>query len=174
MLDEFFDFVHTHQNYTWLHWNMRDINYGFQAIEHRYRVLGGNPTIIDDNKKYDLARELIAIYGVTYAGHPRLESVMKLNYITARDFLNGAEEAAAFEAKEFVRLHQSTLRKVDVLANIAGRAADNSLQTNATWREQYGIHPAVLVELVSQHWGYTLLGAVAILVTLVGGWKLVF
>ena len=54
----------------YMHWNMRDINYGFPAIEHRYRVLGGNPVIIDDDKKLDLARLLIDIYGVGYAGHP--------------------------------------------------------------------------------------------------------
>lgn len=173
MLDEFFEFVRTHQNYTWLHWNMRDINYGFQAIEHRYRVLAGNPTVIDDGKKVDLARELIAIYGVTYAEHPRLESVIRINNITVRDFLNGAAEAAAFEAKEFVKLHQSTLRKVDVLANIAGRAVDNTLRTNASWPERYGVHPAVLTEFVAEHWGYTLLGALAILITIIGGAKLV-
>jgi dynactin complex subunit len=27
MLDEFFEFVSTHDSYDWLHWNMRDINY---------------------------------------------------------------------------------------------------------------------------------------------------
>ena len=39
MLNEFFDFVATQKNMRWVHWNMRDINYGFQAIEHRYKVL---------------------------------------------------------------------------------------------------------------------------------------
>lgn len=171
-LDEYFEFAHTHQNYTWVHWNMRDINYGFQAIEHRYRVLGGAPTEIDDSRKFDLARELVAIYGVAYIGHPRLESLVKKNGITARDFLNGAQEAAAFENQEFVKLHQSTLRKVDILANIAERAADNSLETNATWRDRYGMHPAVLVELAREHWGYSLLGFIALVFSLARGWRL--
>lgn len=39
MLDEFFEFVNAHSNYNWLHWNMRDIHYGFLAIAHRYKVL---------------------------------------------------------------------------------------------------------------------------------------
>lgn len=44
LLDQFFDYVRAHVAHAlWVHWNMRDINYGFQAIEHRYEVLGGAP-----------------------------------------------------------------------------------------------------------------------------------
>lgn len=43
MLGEFFNFLKEHKSYNWLHVNMRDINYDFQAIEHRYRVLAGHP-----------------------------------------------------------------------------------------------------------------------------------
>lgn len=174
MLDEFFDFVKTHQNFIWMHWNMRDINYGFQAIEHRYTVLGGAPTKVDDARKFDLARELIAIYGVGYIGHPRLESLVEKNKITNRDFLVGAQEAAAFDNKEFVKLHQSTLRKVDILANIAERTANDSLSTNATWRERYGVHPSVVMEVIKEHWGYSLLGLFALIFSLARGWKLFF
>ncbi|SDY17826.1 hypothetical protein [Nitrosomonas sp. Nm33] len=174
MLDEFFDFVRIHQNFTWMHWNMRDINYGFQAIEHRYTVLDGVPTRVEESRKSDLARELIAIYGVGYIGHPRLESLVEKNKITNRDFLVGAQEAAAFENKEFVKLHQSTLRKVDILANIAERAANDSLSTNATWRERYGFHPSVIVEVIKEHWVYSLLGLFALIFSLARGWTLFF
>src|SRR5437868_9293739 len=61
MLDDFFGFVIAHQSHVWIHWNMRDINYGFAAVEHRYKVLGGNPTHVSDAKKIDLARALVAI-----------------------------------------------------------------------------------------------------------------
>jgi hypothetical protein len=71
----------------YLHWNMRDANYGFAAIEHRYRVLGGSPIIIDDDKKTDLARLLIDIYGVGYTGHPRLETLLAQNSIKTLDLL---------------------------------------------------------------------------------------
>lgn len=98
MLDRFFDFVRIHSNFTWLHWNMRNVNYGFAAIEHRYRVLGGSPVQIAEEHKFDLSRALVAIYGIDYIGHPRLESVIKTNKITDKDFLSGKEEAAAFEA----------------------------------------------------------------------------
>jgi hypothetical protein len=117
----------------YLHWNMRDINYGFSAIEHRYRVLGGDPFLVEDQNKCDLARLLIDIYGVDYIGHPRLEALLAKNNIQALDFLTGAQEAEVFEKRQFVRLHQSTLRKVDVIATIAGRAHDRRLRTNTTW-----------------------------------------
>jgi len=43
MLDGFYDYVRRHSSHVWLHWNMRDINYGFPAIAHRYQVLQGEP-----------------------------------------------------------------------------------------------------------------------------------
>ena len=55
MLDRFYTHVGSHRGMKYIHWNMRDINYGFPAIEHRHRVLGGDPVIIDDDKKIDLA-----------------------------------------------------------------------------------------------------------------------
>jgi hypothetical protein len=55
MLDAFYAHVGGYKGLKYLHWNMRDINYGFAAIEHRHRVLGGTPVIIDDDKKIDLS-----------------------------------------------------------------------------------------------------------------------
>jgi hypothetical protein len=138
MLDAFYGHVGGHKGMKYMHWNMRDINYGFAAIEHRYRVLGGVPVLVDDDKKIDLARVLIDIYGVDYTGHPRLETLLAKNSIKPLDFLAGRQEAEAFENRNFVGLHQSTLRKVDVIANVAGRAHDRHLKTNTTWWEMHG------------------------------------
>ena len=171
MLDEFGDFLQRNLHCTWVHWNMRDINYGFQAIEHRHKVLGGNPPQrLPEERKFDLARALIGIYGVGYAGHPRLESIVKRNKITDKSFLVGKDEAAAFDNGEFVKLHQSTLRKVDILANLFGRVLDGSLKTNASWWEARGIHPQAVAELVSEHWLWALvafIGSIASVVALV-------
>jgi hypothetical protein len=160
MLAEYFDFVKSRHGYNFIHWNMRDINYGFQAIEHRYKVLGGEPFVIDDSRKFDIARALIAFYGVTYVPHGdsgRLHSLMDMNKITAKDILTGKEEAAAFDSKEFIKLHQSTLRKVDVMGNILERVLDGSLKTNASWMDTNGIHPAIVIEVVREHWAWSLL-----------------
>lgn len=170
MLSEFFAFVNTKQDHTFFHWNMRDINYGFQAIEHRFKVLKGKPVTIYDDKKLDLARELVALFGVKYAPHGdtgRLHSLMDMNHITAKDVLNGPGEAEAFEKQKFVKLHQSTLRKVDVIANLLDRTLDGSLKTKASWREIHGIHPSALLELITDHWIYSLLSVMALIASLV-------
>jgi hypothetical protein len=161
MLDEFFIFLGQHQNYNFVHWNMRDINYGFQAIEHRYKVLGGSPTVIHDSKKIDLPRLLVSIFGVGYASHGssgRLHTLMALNSVKTKDVLTGAGEAKAFEEREYVKLHQSTLRKVDVIANLLGRFLDGSIKTEATWKERYGYHPVALLEYMREHWVFSLIG----------------
>lgn len=158
MLDEFFQFVRANLHCSWLHWNMRDINYGFQGIEHRYRVLGGVPIEISDEKKVDLSRVLVAVYAEMYAAHPRLESVTVQNGLRHKDFLGGEAEALAWENRDFVKLHQSTLRKVDIMANIAGKAHAKSLSTSAPWKDRLPLHPAAAVEAMKEHWIYALIG----------------
>ncbi|HWH81896.1 MAG TPA: hypothetical protein VNU71_06645 [Burkholderiaceae bacterium] len=158
MLKGYFSFVENHTDSTFVHWNMRDDNYGFSALEHRFRVLKGVPVILQDNKKFDLARELITIYGKRYASHTspsgrrgRLMTVIELNKISDTDALQGAEEAAAFVNGEFIKLQQSTLRKVDVLSNVFDRTHDKSLKTSASFMDTYGVHPVALLEVAKNN-----------------------
>jgi len=164
MLAEFFEFMEVHQHFKWLHWNMRDANYGFEALENRFKALGGRPFHLDERNRLDLSRILIGIYGVGYIGHPRLEALLAHNHIIPLDFLTGAQEAEAFVNKRFVRLHQSTLRKVDVLANIGDRAHRGDLKTLASWWEQNGQSVKRCIEWFKEHW---LIGAVSIIVSIV-------
>lgn len=163
MLDEFFEFVRSRQHYSWVHWNMRDINYGFAAIEHRFRVLGGKPISITENNKFDLSIALEDLYGSGYIGHPRLESLVDANEMTKKDFLTGREEAEAFENKEYIKLHQSTLRKVGVIKRIFDCTCDNTLKTNAKWVDRYGYTPKVLLELIKEHWIWTCISMLAVI-----------
>ncbi|MEN6413026.1 MAG: hypothetical protein ABFC84_09780 [Veillonellales bacterium] len=169
MLDEFYVFVHAHTGFKWLHWNMRDMNYGFEAIEHRYKVLGGTPTEIPEQNRIDLNRLLIDIYGVGYIGHPRLTKIIELNKISNKDFLTGSDESEAFINKEYVRLHFSTLRKVDILANIADRADQGSLLTNTTWKENINFIPQVIGEWFKENWLASLLLGIISIIGLVLG-----
>lgn len=96
-----------------------------------------------------------------------MENLVKLNDITSQDMLTGKEEAQAFDNKEFVRLHQSTLRKVDVLANIAERAIHDDLKTLASWWERHGLGIKAKIEWLKEHWimtALTLLFSVAALI----------
>lgn len=152
MLDNFFTFLKAHQHFIWIHWNMRDVNYGFAALEHRYRVLGGEPSQISETNKFDISRALVDLYGIGYIEHPRLQSILQKNKITMKDFLSGNEEAKAFNDKNFTKIHQSTLRKVDNIANIFERVANGTLKTNSSWREQHGYTMQAVIEYIKEHW----------------------
>ena len=168
MLKEFYEYVETHHTHLWLHWNMRDINYGFPAIAHRFMVLGGKPVEIHESQLVDLARILVGMFGVGYAGHPRLTWLVKENKISDRDLLSGEDEANAFEGRQYVRLHQSTLRKVDILANIVSRVGNGTLKTNATMKEVYGSYFRYFAELAREHWIVTVLGVLGSIASIVG------
>ncbi|BBO00019.1 hypothetical protein [Sporolactobacillus terrae] len=141
MLNRFFYFVNDHKEYLWIHWNMRDQNFGFKALEHRYEILSGQqPKIkIDDGKKIDLSRLFIDYYGVRYIENPRIESLMNFNHIKPKDFLSGKEEAEAFDNKDYIKLKLSTLRKADLFSNFLTRAINNNLKTESKFKETYGL-----------------------------------
>lgn len=171
MLKDYFTFLENHSSYLFIHWNMRDEAYGFQAIEHRYRVLKGKPFILQDDRKLDLARVLVALYGRQYAPHEsasgrrgRLMSLIEMNGIADTDALQGEEEANAFKNGMYLELHRSTLRKVDAFANIIDRVHAGSLKTNAGFMDRYGIHPVAIIDAAKNHpliAGLALIGTVA-------------
>ena len=152
MLSEFFEFAEKQEHQFWIHWNMRDINYGFKAIEHRFSVLGGNPYKIPDSKKIDLSRKLIDCYGVNYIDHPRMEKLLQKNGIKAKDYLSGQQEAEAFKNHEYVKLHMSTLRKVDVFADLLNRVINNTLKVNSKWTEIYGVSIQGIINFCKDTW----------------------
>ena len=167
MLAEFYDYAKSHQNHTWLHWNMRNINYGFAALEHRYKVLEGKPFEIHELCRYDLSRLLVGLYGTNYIDHPRLESLVKMNGISDLNFLKGADEAKAFEDQEYVKMHQSTLRKVDILSAIIEQATDSTLKTNTKSTEIYGSYFAFAIEELREHWLSILLSFIAAIASVI-------
>lgn len=178
MLDGYFEFLRTHADCQFLHWNMRDNNYGFYAVEHRHRVLGGNPYELQDANKHDLARILISLYGRRYAPHSdsagrkgRIMGLAELNKVSDEDALTGEQEAAAYVAGDFLKMHRSTLRKLDMFANFFDRAHQKTLKTNSTWMDRVGVHPVAVIEWAKSHplvTGLVLLGAVLGAVTNLG------
>jgi hypothetical protein len=160
MLDEFYQFVDSHKRYFWLHLNMRDINYGFEAIAHRYSVLGGTSVPIDDSFKIDIGRLLVNLYGPNYINHPRMENLYKRNGITMIHFLTGEQEASAFDHQEYVKLHQSTLRKVENLQSVINRANEGDLKTDSNLIKQYGLGPQSLFQMMQENWIVALIASV--------------
>jgi hypothetical protein len=168
MLKEFYQYAEKHDSCIWLHWNMRDMNYGFAALEHRFKVLGGESFNIHEKFRIDLNRLLVALYGIRYIGHPRIARLVEKNEISDIGFLTGKDEAEAFENGEYVKLHQSTLRKVDIFANIAERTINGTLKTNATIKDKYGGCFGFIFENVREHLIISIVGFFGSIASIIG------
>jgi hypothetical protein len=169
MLDEFYEFLKSHENYNWLHWNMKNINYGFEAIAHRYKVLGGTPYTILNEKTINLAKLLSDIYGCSYIKNPKLYNLIKLNGLEHKDLLNGEDEGKAFQDADYVKLHRSTLKKVDAIYNILNLAYLNKLKTNASFIDKNGGIIMLIPYLLKEHWVIsTLLILIGFIASIIG------
>lgn len=167
MLDEYFIYVSSSRDCKWIHWNMRDSNYGFEAINNRYRILGGAPTEIPEDKKFDLPRILVKIYGKSYEKNGtkgRLLHLAERNHISTKDALTGKEEADAFANRTFLNLHVSTLRKVDILDSIIQAVDGRDLKTNSRLVEVYGVSPSGLREIINNNLALQLLVAIVLMI----------
>jgi len=158
MLSDYFEFIKENASKFFVHWNMRDINYGFQALEHRGKVLGLNNVFnLPDSMKFDLARMLYQRYGANYISHPRLGNLIKFNNITDRNLLTGEEEAEAFKNNEFLKLHQSTLRKVDSFESILEHVEDRNLKVLSKFKDIYGLDFGSIILMIKKHWLFSLI-----------------
>lgn len=160
MLKEFYDYVEKHEHYQWVHWNMRNINYGFAALEHRYKVFGGDPVKIHESCRHDLSLLLMQLYGDNYIHHRRLENIVEKNSLSHPHFLKGAEEVEAFENSNYVKLHQSTLCKVDIISHLVDRAVSRTLKTDAKRTGIYGNYFAFAIEKMRENWVFVLIGII--------------
>lgn len=135
MLRKFFGFVNDHTDALWLHWNMTNINYGFEALSHRYKVLTQTPTkSTPDSKKYNLSELISLRYGKNCVQHPKMKNLMILNDGVHRDILSGKEEVTAFAEKEYIKLHKSTMCKAYWFKNMYVQLQKNKVKiTNKNW-----------------------------------------
>ncbi len=158
MLCKFYDRVRMNKNYKWLHWNMRDATYGFNAIANRARVLGKEPTEIPDALLFDLSHILADIYGEKYVSHSRMKVLLKINGRMNKDFLTGGEEAEAFANGEYGRISKSTQRKTHEFEIIARKAREKSLKIEKSLYTQYGLWLSMqlFIEDVHSHWLFKL------------------
>lgn len=131
MLAQYFSFIDSKkENAVWIHWNMSNVNYGFEALEHRYKVLTSKePIHIAEYLKYNLSNIIKKKYGSSYAKDPKMLNLMLLNGDKDQHFLSGDEEVRAFKAKEFVKLHSSTMCKVYFFKDIFIKLRLNKIRT---------------------------------------------
>ncbi len=169
VLNDFYEFAKNHKKYNWIHWNMRNSNFGFEAISNRYKILGGKPFIIDEDRRYDFPRIMSKIYTHKYEDDfpdGRLLNLAKRNSIDTRDALKGVDEASAFDNKQYLELHKSTLRKLDIIDYIIDRTYKKELIVVAKYKDIYGYTISGIIEIVKNNW--ILLGIWTILIYVLG------
>lgn len=165
LLANFYEFVNNHNEYKWIHWNMRDSNFGFEAISQRFKVLEGSPISIADKDKVDLSKLLLKLYGENYIDDPRIVKLMQLNDIHPNAFLNGKQEAEAFESGKYVELSRSSSEKVNVISTFLNRATQNTLKVKSKKVEIYGNSLFGYISLVSdKSWGKILIWTLNLLI----------
>lgn len=153
MLREYFGYLKSNEKLNFVHWNMRDGNFGFKAIELRGQLLCPDAVyVVPNGQKIDVSRLFIKLYGKKYISHPQFASIIEKNYKLPRYFMDGESEAKAFDDGEYVKLHQSTQVKVSSLSKLLSLAADNDLKTDATWKDTYGLSVDGILTALGQKW----------------------
>lgn len=174
IVERFFKFAESKgENVNWVHWNMKNINFGFEHLEHRYRILTAQePFHINEKNRYNLSSMLNHKYGPNYAAHPKMLNLMELNGEKHRDFLTGEEEVSAFKAGEFVKMHKSTMCKVYFFEMVLRKMQSNELKTE-TNRFKYLVnelykHPVVqIIGIVGI--GFSIVSAIIFIIQLIKG-----
>lgn len=138
LLSDFFKYLSNNLEYYWIHWNMDDSSYGFEALYNRYRVLGNEPTRISTEKIINLNFLIEEIYGYNYVADPRMKNLKELNQIHSRSFKSGSEEAELFEKNEFSQISMSTQSKVSLFSKFIDYMTDDRLKTQIPCTRFYG------------------------------------
>ncbi|MBX9720045.1 MAG: hypothetical protein K2X81_01515 [Candidatus Obscuribacterales bacterium] len=131
LLEDFYKNIRNVPDAAYLHWNMHSSEYGFAAIDKRYKFLNASdpPYRISEGRRFDLDSLITYKYGSDFADHPKLATLGTLNNFNKRYSLTGKEEADKFEAKEFGDIQRSTTEKAQLILFLAGKFLDGTLQT---------------------------------------------
>jgi hypothetical protein len=130
LLTRLFDFIREHRQSNWIHWNMRSLVFGFEHLEHRYRLLTKTEApVIPIESRLNLNDIFKIRYGADYAADPKLKHLMALQGEMPKQFMEGAEESEAFKKMEFIRMNASTISKVQFFRHAIDLALRGKLRT---------------------------------------------
>lgn len=172
MLSSFFDYAKKNKQKIWLHWNMKNNNFGFSAIEERYKNLGGNPEHFEENMLINISTVLRRKYGMDYARNAlwngkemgKMYDIFQLNNIKDGKILNGEQEIKEYILKNINSIEQSLLNKVKAFQMIVEYACDNVLVTRGKMlRDVYGFSISGIFEYIQNN------ALLAFLSSIIGG-----
>lgn len=136
LLRSFNSFVKNNRDCKWVHWDMNDVHFGFEAIKHRYCVLidqdGKDFQEIQNHNRINLNVLLKEIYGGNYEKEPQLENLMKTNNGGAAKsgHLTLEDEAQAFKNLNFPSILESLRCKVNFLLEVIDKTISGNLKVS--------------------------------------------
>lgn len=133
LLDRFYTHLDTLRESRVLHWNMNRPEFGFAALETRYRYLTENaPSATLPRRLYDVDTLIASRYGNDYAPHGKLESTARLNALDLRSFMSGRDEASQYEKADWSALSRSTASKAKIIGELLRVLVAGTLKTADT------------------------------------------
>lgn len=136
LLRGYFDHLKRRADARYVHWNMNSSEFGFRAIEKRYKYLTGDdpPVLVSQERLFDLDDLITFRHGEGFADHPKFKNLVLLNGLSQRHMLGGADEAEKYQRGEFGDLNRSTLEKAQLLAHLCKRFLGGELETKSGGR----------------------------------------
>ncbi|MDQ1294872.1 MAG: hypothetical protein QG608_2757 [Actinomycetota bacterium] len=133
LLKRFYCHLDTLQESRILHWNMNRPEFGFSALETRYRYLTEkNPSCAPLRRLYDIDTLIASQYGENYAPHQKLESVARLNSLDLRSFMSGKNEAAEFDKQNWSGIARSSASKAKIIGELLKLLVSGRIRTMDT------------------------------------------
>jgi hypothetical protein len=132
MLRQFYDFAAPRAHLSWIHWNMRSVVFGFEHLSHRYEVLTGKKaTDIPVESRVNLNDMLRDKYGDLYVPHKQMPNLIHMQGEMPKDYLTGEQESKCFANQDYIRMHLSTIGKVQFFAYAIRQMIAGKLKTSA-------------------------------------------
>lgn len=154
MLKKFFSYVKRKSSYNWIHWEMNNSFFGFEALKDRATMLGirNKFEIINHNKK-DLSIILTQYYGDRFIEDKSLEKLLKFNNLLLKEWLPEEIETKEFINKNFNKISRSQMAKVNALETMLEHIIENKLKTKSNkLRDIYGISPQGIYDYAKEKW----------------------
>src|SRR5206468_245901 len=106
-------------------------NFGFEALGQRHHALLGSPMQLPPvEARFDLTGYLKQRLGANFVPHPHLHSLIALNEVGGRDYLNPEQTAAAWRRGEWVNVARSLEAKAGAIVCLYRLLWEGKLQTD--------------------------------------------
>ena len=131
LLEQFYNFMTNHPDYALVGWNLKNIIFGVEVINRRYKQVMGMDAPTLSNKVYDLDEIFQNTHGHSYVSHGtlgKMHNLFVLNDINVEQFLYGGTEAELFEQRAMRKIELSNVCKADGIKNVVKLSFKNKLK----------------------------------------------